>query len=123
MRHFELRELYANSRFVVIPLFETETDNGTTSILEAMAMGKAIICSQVEGQTDVIQDGVNGIFVPVGDAEALRKAIEYLWKHPDIAQHMGNEGRTFIEKHHSLDNFIWDVKNAVEKVVESRSRK
>lgn len=54
--YYELRELYARSRFVVVPLLPTDTDNGLTSILEAMAMGKPVICSKVEGQVNVIQD-------------------------------------------------------------------
>jgi glycosyltransferase involved in cell wall biosynthesis len=115
--YFELRELYANSRFVVIPLLETKTDNGTTSILEAMAMGKAVICSHVEGQADVIQDGINGIFVPVGDSQALQQAIEYLWIHPDVAERLGRAGRQWIEEHHTIDSFVAEVKKAVEKVV------
>ena len=91
-----LRELYDRSRFVVIPLHETDTDNGTTSILEAMAMGKAVICSRVKGQTDVIREGVTGLFVPPGDARALREAITTLWCDPDRAREMGRKGREQI---------------------------
>jgi glycosyltransferase involved in cell wall biosynthesis len=122
-KYLELRDLYARSRFVVIPLFPTETDNGTTSILEAMAMGKAIICSRVNGQADVIKDGLNGIFVPVGDPKALLEAIEYLWKHPEVAETMGKEGRKHIEKYHTLDEFVSHVKEAVDKVFMERQRK
>src|SRR5579883_2962958 len=64
----ELRELYARSRFVVVPLQPSDTDNGVTVILEAMAMGKPVICTRTRGQVDVIEEGVTGIFVPPGDA-------------------------------------------------------
>jgi len=119
--YHELRDLYADSRLVVIPLFETETDNGTTSILEAMAMGKPVICSQVKGKADVIKDGINGIFVPVGDVQALHEAIEYLWTHPDVAECMGQRGRKFIEEHHTLDNFVNSVKRAAEEELRKRN--
>src|SRR4029077_10673069 len=76
----ELRALYARSRFVVVPLRPTDTDNGVTSILEAMAMGKAVICSRVRGQVDVIEEGKTGIFVQQGDPQALAQAIQYLWE-------------------------------------------
>ena len=66
--YLELRALYARSRFVVIPLYPTDTDNGVTVMTEAMAMGKAVICTRVAGQRDVLQDGVNGIFVPPRNA-------------------------------------------------------
>jgi glycosyltransferase involved in cell wall biosynthesis len=116
-RPMELRELYARSRFVVIPLLPTDTDNGTTSILEAMAMGKAVICSRVRGQQDVIRDGENGLFAPPQDPRALREAIEYLWNNPDVADRMGRAGRALVEQHHTLDQFVHLIRSAVEEVV------
>jgi glycosyltransferase involved in cell wall biosynthesis len=118
--YVDLRALYARSRFVVIPLHSSDTDNGTTSILEAMAMGKAVICSQTEGQVDVITEGRNGLYVPPGDPKALQQAIRYLWEHPDEAERMGREGRRFIEENHRLDNFVRCVKGIVREVVEEK---
>lgn len=113
----ELRTLYARSRFVVIPLHPSDTDHGTTSILEGMAMGKPVICSRTEGQVDVIHEGCTGIFVPPGDSHALRDAIHYLWGHPDEAEKMGKAGRRHIEENHSLDQFVRNVKSIVEDVI------
>ena len=114
----QLRELYGKSRFVVIPLLPTETDNGSTTILEAMAMGKAVICSKVEGQKDILRDGVTGIFVPPSDPRAMREAIEYLWNNPHVAQRMGREGRKFIEEHHGLDSFVNSIRSITEECIE-----
>lgn len=116
----ELRELYARSKFVVIPILPTDTDNGTTSILEAMAMGKAVICSKTEGQRDVIQDGKTGIFVPLKNPRSMREAIDYLSANPEVACRMGREGRKFVETHHSLENFILGIRNIVDEVVHQR---
>jgi glycosyltransferase involved in cell wall biosynthesis len=119
----ELRNLYDRSRFVVIPLFETDTDNGNTSILEAMAMGKAVICSRVKGQLDVIQEGITGLFVPPGDVRALRDAITSLWEHPERAEEMGRNGRSHIEKYHALDAWVEDVRSVIEDVLEGGPRR
>jgi glycosyltransferase involved in cell wall biosynthesis len=110
----ELRNIYASSRFVVIPLLPSDSDNGLTSILEAMAMGKAVICSRTKGQIDVIRDGVTGIFVPQGNPEELRKAIKYLWDNPSIADKMGLEGRKQIETNNSLEKFVNSIRNIIE---------
>jgi glycosyltransferase involved in cell wall biosynthesis len=118
----ELRALYARSRFVVLPLHPTDTDNGVTAMTEAMAMGKAVICSRVEGQKDVLEDGVNGIFVPPRDPRALRQAIEYLWANPDVCERMGREGRARIERFHTLDRFVDAVQQTVIDAVEERRR-
>jgi glycosyltransferase involved in cell wall biosynthesis len=116
----ELRDLYARSRFVVVPLQASDTDNGITVILEAMAMGKPVICSRTRGQVDVIEDGVTGIFVPVGDADALRAAMHDLWNDPDRAREMGRAARAYVEKHHTLEKFCREVKGAIDASLEGR---
>jgi len=113
----ELRLLYARSKFVVLPLLENDADSGTTVILEAMAMGKAVICTRTSGQRDNILEGETGMYVPVGDAEALRKAILYLWENPGVAESMGKRGRDVIEQHHTLDGFVEVVRTTVDEVL------
>jgi len=114
MTLLELRELYATSLFVVVPLLKSDTDNGVTVILQAMAMGKTVICSRTEGQVDVIQDGVTGLYVRQGDPDALRAAMVALWNDPARARAMGERARKYIEEHHTLEKFCRDVKAAVE---------
>jgi glycosyltransferase involved in cell wall biosynthesis len=116
-----LRELYARSRFVVVPLRRSDTDNGVNVILEAMAMGKPVICSRTEGQVDVVQEGITGLFVPVGDAKALRKAMLDLWNDPARAREMGRAARAYIEKHHTVEKFARDAKGAFDASLEGRS--
>jgi hypothetical protein len=114
----ELRNLYARSRFVVIPLLPSNTDNGVTCILQAMAMGKPVICSRTRGQVDVIEEGVTGLYVPLGDAAALRMAILGLWNDPERAWQMGRAARAYIEKYHTLEMFTSTVKSAAEASLE-----
>jgi glycosyltransferase involved in cell wall biosynthesis len=113
----ELRELYARSRFLVMPVLPTDTDNGSTSILEAMAMGKAVICSRTEGQIDIIEHGKTGLFVPTKDPRAMREAIEYLWNNPDVAEGMGREAYAYALKHHRLEDWVSHVKAIVEQAI------
>jgi len=103
--YLELRDLYARSRFVVMPLKEADFDAGVTSITEAMAMGKAVIATRIRGQVDVLHDGVEGLYVPAGDASALREAIDHLQRHPNEAARMGAAGRAAVLARHRLDDF------------------
>jgi glycosyltransferase involved in cell wall biosynthesis len=117
----EIRAWYARSKFVVLPLFPSLQAIGSTVILEAMAMEKAVICSRVEGQRDIIIEGKTGIFVPPEDARALREAIQYLWDNPKIAEEMGKEGRKRVEKYFMLDEWVARIKSSVEEVIATKS--
>lgn len=111
---FELRHLYALSRFLVMPLYPVEFQAGVTAILEAMAMGKAVICTATPGQTDVVVEGETGLYVPPGDPQALRQAICYLLDHPDEAERMGRNGRSRVEQWMSLDCYVERLRRHVQ---------
>lgn len=99
----ELRDLYARSRFVVVPVNTIDFDAGATSITEAMAMGKAVITTRTAALTSLFRDGEAGMFVAPGDVAAWRAAIQYLLDHPDEAARMGDAGRASVERVHRLD--------------------
>ena len=103
LNQYDLRQLYADSRFMVMPLADVAFQAGVTAILEAMAMERAVICTRTKGQTDVIINGVQGLYVPPGDVEALRAAMDRLLDHPEEAERMGKAGRRLIEEQMSLD--------------------
>ena len=133
-----LRQLYAESLFVVVPLFDVDNQAGITVILEAMAMGKALIVTRTRGQADVIRDrrrnnrsdptrltqpdwirrlgasaevaeGQTGLYVTPGDDAELRRAIVFLLEHPDYARQLGANGRKVIQKTMNLDHFVQRV--------------
>jgi glycosyltransferase involved in cell wall biosynthesis len=81
-----------------------------------MAMGRAVICSRTPGQTDVVVDSETGIYVPPGDAQALREAIEYLLYHPEIAERMGQAGRRRIEQSMNLESYVERLGHVVQTV-------
>lgn len=102
----QLRDLYAASRFVVMPLDNVNFQAGVTAILEGMAMGKALVCTRTPGQTDVIVEGETGRYVPPQDAAALRAVIESLLDDPQEAERLGRNGRRRVEEEMSLDCYV-----------------
>ncbi|MGE3267709.1 MAG: glycosyltransferase family 4 protein [Chloroflexota bacterium] len=129
-----LRDVFARSSVVVVPLFDVDFQAGVTTILEAMSMGKAVIVTQAAGQTDVVEDrrlgrtgpamrprpisllrdlaeaaGVpvepNGLYVPPSDPAALRRAIEYLLDHPDERARLGSAARRTVERFMTVEHF------------------
>ena len=113
---YELRELYAASQFVVMPLYPVDFQAGVTAILEAMAMGKGVICTRTHGQTDVIVDGETGLYVEPGNPSSLRSAIERLLNHPEEAERMGRNGRQRVEQEMSLDRYVHRLVRSMESI-------
>jgi glycosyltransferase involved in cell wall biosynthesis len=120
----ELRSLYASARLVVIPLLETDFQAGITLILEAMASGKAVVVSRTSGQRDAVRgplwraedeawptDGPSpnescGIYVEPGDPVALRSALRFLLRRPDLCRELGANGRRLVESHYTVEHFV-----------------
>lgn len=120
---YELRELYADSRFLVMPLEHVEFQAGVTALLEAMSMERAVLCSRVPGQTDVVVEGENGQYVDQGDPQALRSAIEQLLAHPDQTERLGKAGRRMIEQHMSLDRYVERLSGIVRATIAEETTK
>lgn len=120
LRHRELRELYARSRFVVIPLVPSDNDSGITTILEAFAMGKAVICTESPGHRGLLEHGSNSICVPPFDIAALRNAIVELWNDPERCEQLGAAGRATVEERHNLDQWTAALVRAVSESARER---
>jgi glycosyltransferase involved in cell wall biosynthesis len=69
---------------------------------EAMAHGRAVVACPVGGLRDLVVDGETGLFVPPGDVEALRAALEKLLADRELRRGMGIAGRERI-----LEGFTW----------------
>jgi glycosyltransferase involved in cell wall biosynthesis len=111
---YELRDVYAASQFMVMPLYDVPFQAGVTAILEAMAMGKAVICSRTSGQTDIVVESETGVYVPPGDAQALRRAICELLDNPKEAESLGKQGRLRVEQEMNLIHYVERLKRHVQ---------
>lgn len=100
---FDLRRVYAASKFVVMPLLNVDFQAGITAILEGMAMAKAIVCTRTPGQTDAVVEGETGLYVAPADPVALRETIQTLLDDPELANAMGRRGQERVQREMSLE--------------------
>lgn len=63
------------------------------AVLEAMSCGVAVICSQIGGTADLIDDGVDGFLVPPAKSQAIADTIERLVTHPDELHRVSKAAR------------------------------
>lgn len=68
------------------------------STQEAMAVGRAVITTDVPGCRETVVDGVNGYLVPRWDAEALAQKMLCLVRDPALVARMGEESRRLAEQ-------------------------
>ncbi len=77
-------------------------------LLEAMAMGKPIVASNIEGYASVVNHGVDGLLVPPRDTETLAQTLISLLKDEPLRQEMGAKGRAKALEH-SWERIARDV--------------
>lgn len=110
----ELRDLYARSTMAVMPLYPSDFQAGITTILESMSMGRAVVCTLTDGQTDTIADGVTGIYVPAGDPVALRTAIERVLGDEELRSRLGGAARAWVVDHAELDRYVEQLVDVID---------
>ena len=72
------------------------------SVLEAMAMGRAIVTTDMPGCRETVRDGVNGFLIPPRNAEALHEAMMRFVEKPELAQRMGKASRALAEEKYDV---------------------
>jgi glycosyltransferase involved in cell wall biosynthesis len=73
------------------------------AVIEAMACRKPVIATKVGGNTEIIQDGVNGILVPPANSEALAAEIIRLINDAQERRRIGGAAREA-----AINRFSWD---------------
>ncbi|MCB0209175.1 MAG: glycosyltransferase family 4 protein [Anaerolineae bacterium] len=115
----ELRNLYAQSQFVVVPVHDTVFSAGSTVVLESMSMGRAVVAFRSRGIADYIIDGETGLLVEPNNPAALRDAIQYLLSHPEEAQRLGQNARQRVEEEFNLDIYVNRMAELIKRTAEA----
>ena len=89
---------------------------GMNVVLEAWAMGRAVIASRTVGLTDYIQQNETGIFVEPSNVEDLRSKILYLLQQPDLAARLGQNGSKRVATDLNLERYIGILAAAIAKL-------
>ena len=73
------------------------------SILEASAMKRPVVASDIRGCREAVDDKKTGFLVPSNNPKKLAEAIMYILSHPKEAKAMGEEGRKKVEREYDQD--------------------
>jgi len=96
----EMAETLAAASIVVLPSYA----EGLPKVLvEAAAVGRPIVASDVPGCREVVRHGANGLLVPARDAGALHAALRALAGDRERCAEMGRRGRALAEREFSAE--------------------
>lgn len=91
--------------FVLPSLWE-----GTSlALLEAMAMGKPIVATDIPGNSAVLEHKTNAYLVSSADADALSEAISFLLENPDLALEYGKKAQKVAKDHFDIRQTIAEL--------------
>jgi glycosyltransferase involved in cell wall biosynthesis len=84
--------LHASDLFV----FPSFHEGMPVSVLEAMASGLPVVCSNIRGNVDVIAEGDNGYLFAPSDVETLTSKLAWLMDHAELRAAMGARNRADV---------------------------
>jgi glycosyltransferase involved in cell wall biosynthesis len=94
----DLLAVIARSDVVILPSF---SEGLPRSLLEAMALGKAVIATAVGGVPELVRDGEDGLLIRPGDVEGLSQAFNML-SDKSLREKMGQAARHRVRESFSL---------------------
>jgi L-malate glycosyltransferase len=81
----------------------TNVDNTPLSVIEAMALGIPVVTTNAGGLPYLVENEVDGLLVPTGDADKMASAIKRVIKDPALCKALSQNGRKKAE------TFTWDA--------------
>lgn len=84
----------------------SESEGFSNSIIEYMIHGKPVVCTNTGGNVEIVEDGINGYLVEVGDISALAERIYDLLNDRNKAEKFGHNGKNLVCRKFSNDLMI-----------------
>jgi glycosyltransferase involved in cell wall biosynthesis len=102
----DVSDYYAFFDAVVLP----SANEGTPVVaIESLASGRPVVATRVGGTPDVVQDGLDGMLVPVGDVDGVADALELLARDPELRSRLGEHGRKRVVPRYRVERLVDDV--------------
>ena len=115
----QLRQAIAASAAVALILPDYPYSYGQMSVLQSMAMGKPLIVSDTASTHDYVSDAPGVMLVPVGDVDAVRRALEQMIHCDDSTRRdKGMANRDYVVAHHSQRAMAQRIEQLIKEILE-----
>ena len=121
--HERIPGVYALADILAYPRYSMRLTNLVTPLkpLEAMAMGKALVASDVGGHHELIKHGETGLLFPAGNTFALAESLELLLDDDPFRKKLQLEGNRWVREHHTWEKTTAVYQEIYAKALASRS--
>lgn len=109
----EARNLCSQADILVLPSY---AEGMAMAIIEGLAHGLAVVTTRVGAHEEVILDGETGVFVPVGDKDALAMALAKLVQDREQRNRLAVQGRLHYLDHFSMKTYMRSLENLYDAV-------
>ncbi|WP_234945265.1 glycosyltransferase [Anaeromyxobacter sp. Fw109-5] len=92
----------------------------SNAVIEGMAAGLPMVVTDAGGNGELVRDGERGLVVPVGQPEALARAIVEVISEPERARAFGQAGRRFVEREITVDRMVAEHERLYRRVAAER---
>ncbi len=113
-----MQDLYAATDVVIYPSSVGEPFG--LIMLEAMAMAKPIIVTNVGGMPEIVHDGINGFVVPARDFDALGYRVIQVLDDKNLRERLGRTGRQILESQYTKRKVTWQTISLYEKFLNQK---
>ena len=86
-----------------------------------MRAGRPAVSTRIGGTAEVVEDGVTGLLVPVGDGPALTRALRALLADPALRERMGEAGRRRWRERFTAERMVCDTEALYRDAVSDRN--
>jgi glycosyltransferase involved in cell wall biosynthesis len=101
-----MREFYDSIDVLVLPSL---SEGMPLCVLEAMAMKRPVIATNVGGTTEAVRHEIDGLIVPPGDAHALAEAMRFMIVNRQAAGNMAESGCEQVRRRFNIDRVVKEI--------------
>jgi glycosyltransferase involved in cell wall biosynthesis len=105
------------ARFVVLPVHYTLRSTGLMTLLQCMALAKAVIVSRVPAVDGYVIDGKTALYYTPYDAQDLFRKISLLVNEDKLVHNLGREARREVEENFDIQRMGTELWGCVSRVL------
>lgn len=115
-----IQSLLAEASCCLFP-FRRLSINPQYAILETLAAGVPVVCSDVESNPEVVRSGTNGFTVPAESCDGYVEALSKVLKDPELARQMSSDARASVAADWTWSGYLEGLLGAYQAVANRRA--